>query len=89
METVQRLIAKLKTYNFECEGGPLHNCVDYQKLCVYALMAERAEAERDALRAGLDRIVSAYDAYRGKGVLPAPNQYAMLVAAIDAAKEKG
>jgi len=41
MEIVQSLIAKLTTYNFECEGGPLHNCVDYQKLCVYALMAER------------------------------------------------
>jgi len=104
MEIVQSLIAKLTTYNFECEGGPLHNCVDYQKLCVYALMAERdcandraethlADAhsmrdQRDALRASLDRIVSAYDAYRGKGMLPAPNQYAMLVAAIDAAREK-
>ena len=46
------------------------------------------EAERDQMRASLDRIVSAYDAYRGKGMLPAPNQYAMLVAAIDAAREK-
>ena len=49
---------------------------------------DKMREERDALRAGLDRIVSAYDAYRGKGMLPAPNQYAMLVAAIDAAREK-
>ena len=40
------------------------------------------------MRASIDRIVSAYDAYRGKGVLPAPNQYAMLVAAIGVAREK-
>jgi len=45
-------------------------------------------AERDGLLSSLDKIVSAYDAYRGKGMMPAPNQYAMLVAAIDAAREK-
>jgi hypothetical protein len=60
--------------------------------CVFRAEAEARiavlEAERDQMRASIDRIVSAYDAYRGKGMLPAPNQYAMLVAAIDAAKEK-
>jgi len=52
------------------------------------IRCEELEAERDKMRASLDRIVSAYDAYRGKGMLPAPNQYAMLIAAIDAAREK-
>ena len=46
------------------------------------------EAERDALRQKLDGILKAYDAYRGRGMLPAPYQYALLVAAIDAAREK-
>lgn len=34
----------------------------------------------------LQRIIEAYDAYRGRGVMPAPNQYADLVAAIEAAR---
>ena len=46
------------------------------------------EGERDALRQKLDGILKAYDAYRGRGMLPAPNQYTLLVAAIDAAREK-
>ena len=53
-----------------------------------AIDASRIEAERDALRQKLDGILKAYDAYRGRGMLPAPNQYALLVAAIDAAREK-
>lgn len=42
------------------------------------------EAERDAERrqAALDRIVKAYDAYRGRGVAPAPGEYGALVEAI-------
>jgi hypothetical protein len=42
--------------------------------------AEKAEAE-------LARIVAAYDAYRGRGVLPAPDEYAVLVKAINAARK--
>lgn len=49
--------------------------------------AERARRERDALRAKLDRITTAYDAYRGKGVMPAPAHYADLVIAIDEARK--
>ena len=52
------------------------------------IRCEELEAERDALRQKLDGILKAYDAYRGRGMLPAPNQYALLVAAIDAAREK-
>ena len=57
------------------------------------LLAEEVEhdatmAERDALRQKLDGILKAYDAYRARGMIPAPNQYALLVAAIDAAREK-
>jgi hypothetical protein len=45
------------------------------------------EAER--LRALLEGITAAYDAYRSIGVAPAPNQYAALVDAIQAAKAAG
>jgi len=58
------------------------------KIAEQLLRIAALEAERDQMWASIDRIVSVYDAYRGKGVLPAPNQYAMLVAAIDAAREK-
>lgn len=34
----------------------------------------------------LQKIIAAYDAYRSRGVAPAPNQYANLVAAIEAAR---
>jgi hypothetical protein len=42
--------------------------------------AEKAEAE-------LARIIAAYDAYRSRGVLPAPDEYAVLVKAINAARK--
>jgi iron uptake system EfeUOB component EfeO/EfeM len=46
--------------------------------------AERAEQEAEGLRKALLQIVEAYDAYRARGVMPAPNQYQMLVEAIKA-----
>lgn len=59
---------------------------------------ERAAAEIEALRkdaarlqardAALAKIIAAYEAYRRRGVSPAPNQYANLVAAIDAAMKE-
>jgi hypothetical protein len=52
-----------------------------------ALRADLADARRMAPEAvALRRIVDAYDAYRGKGVAPAPNQYFNLVSAIDAGR---
>jgi Lar family restriction alleviation protein len=55
-----------------------------------------AQGEIDALEAwnkraspepgALQRIIEAYDAYRSRGVAPALNQYANLVAAIEAAR---
>ena len=73
-----------------CKHGNLEaerDCAN-DRAATHLADAYSMRGQRDALRASLDRIVSAYDAYRGKGMLPAPNQYAMLVAAIDAAKEK-
>jgi len=73
-----------------CKHGNLEaerDCAN-DRAATHLADAYSMRGQRDALRASLDRIVSAYDAYRGKGMLPAPNQYAMLVAAIDAAREK-
>jgi GNAT superfamily N-acetyltransferase len=48
--------------------------------------AEQAEARAAALAKELRTIVAAYDAYRGRGVAPAPNEYQTLVRAINAAR---
>jgi hypothetical protein len=44
------------------------------------------KCEIERLRGQLDRIVTAYDHYRGRGVLPAPGEYAAVVEAIEAAR---
>ena len=44
--------------------------------------------EIERLRADLLRIIDTYDAYRRRGVSPAPAEYADVVAAIDAARGK-
>ena len=36
----EQLMDRIATYKFECEAGPLHLCVDYQKLCALALVAD-------------------------------------------------
>ncbi len=38
--SISALMEKIATYNFQCEAGPLILCVDYQKLCVAALLAK-------------------------------------------------
>ena len=96
------LVAEVARLTTKCKyGDPLCPCQDGDA-CHYegdnpmtpppiaALKSRIAalEAEQDALRQKLDGILKAYDAYRGRGMLPAPNQYALLVAAIDAAREK-
>ena len=47
--TLQQLIDKLETYNFECEAGPLFLCVDWMKLKSQVLLekelAEHCEDE--------------------------------------------
>ncbi len=49
-------------------------------------------ARRDAIDCGREalararEIVSAYDGYRGRGVMPAPDEYARMVQAIEAAR---
>ena len=102
MERIAALESEVARLTTKCKyGDPMCPCQDGDA-CHYegdnpmtpppiaALKARIAalEAERDQMRASLDRIVSAYDAYRGQGMLPAPNQYALLVAAIDAARKK-
>lgn len=32
MANIQELIDKLNTYQFECQGGPLENCLDWREL---------------------------------------------------------
>jgi hypothetical protein len=46
---------------------------------------DEKEAEIERLRKALNGVVNAYAAYRGKGVMPAPDQYRLLVEAIQAA----
>ena len=49
MTEIERLIDRLEHhYRFECEAGPLQNCVDWQQL-IRLVRAERTEQEQDAL----------------------------------------
>ena len=43
METLQELISKIESYNFECEAGPLSMCVDWMKL--KAMLAASKDAK--------------------------------------------
>ena len=51
-------------------------------------VCDAAADEIERLRADLLRIIDTYDAYRRRGVSPAPAEYADVVAAIDAARGK-
>ncbi len=44
---VQELIDKISAYKFNCEAGSLSLCVDYQKLCIQALLNEQSMSERE------------------------------------------
>jgi hypothetical protein len=57
--TAEQLMTRIAQYNFRCDGGPLYNCVDYQKLCVLAcsdadLAAKDAEIARCHKRLEID-----------------------------------
>lgn len=52
-----------------------------------AEMAKNAIKERDVAREALKRIHDKYDAYRAKGVGPAPVQYQGVVDAINQSRE--
>lgn len=43
METLQGLIQKIEEYGFECEGGPLRNCVQWQSLKALAASPPQGE----------------------------------------------
>lgn len=47
-ENPSALLAKLETYGFQCEGGPLHNCVDWQALRTAVLDRAPVIAEHQA-----------------------------------------
>jgi hypothetical protein len=61
---------------------------------LHAVLREPAETRADVMQefhniddvASLRRIIAAYDAYRGRGVAPAPGEYQGLVDAINAAR---
>lgn len=54
------------------------------KMC--AATPSPAEQPKPAVREALAKVVSTYDAYRRRGVSPAPAEYADVVAAIEAAR---
>ena len=79
-------VARLKQWQVDMVAKAADKSLDgYREL---GAKCAALEAERDALRQKLDGILKAYDAYRARGMIPAPNQYALLVAAIDAARAK-
>ena len=58
--SIQKLIDKIATYKFKCEAGSLLPCIDYQKLCIQALLNEQENQsltkERNDLRLQLQRL---------------------------------
>ena len=42
MATLQEIIARLETYGFECQAGPLENCVDWHTLTARCAKLEEA-----------------------------------------------
>jgi hypothetical protein len=66
----EQLIGGIAAYKFECEAGPLHLCVDYQKLCALALLAVTPQPQApssDDVQIGLldaDRIAWKADAMK-------------------------
>ena len=52
MERLQEIIAKLETYGFECEAGPLEKCTDWEAL-------KQLATQRDTLHAELAAVVEA------------------------------
>lgn len=87
------LIAKLGEDHNGCKWYVTTDCVpasmassepegDANAIVAWRNAALQGETNGDPLR----RIIAAYDAYRGRGVSPAPNEYQNLVAAIEAAR---
>lgn len=51
MERLQEIIAKLESYKFECEAGPLNLCTDWEAL-------KQLAAERDTLHAHPEKVLA-------------------------------
>lgn len=54
MDTLQALLEKVESYEFECEGGPLTGCVQWQELRALPALRAAPVAEREVDSFGRD-----------------------------------
>ena len=65
MSKTKRLTDQLKEYHFECEAGPLENCVDYQELVI---RVERYDGILDLTKALVDKMDTVHESLEYRAV---------------------